>query len=95
MPTALKEKQHPDLTNIDGTFASVVEANSRALSSLINDDHVSVNEVKEFVFEMMENCKETAWIRRAKARMERMYDKNELAFFIYNSVLSGANLKAS
>lgn len=92
---ALKEKQHPDLTNVNGTFASVVEANSRTLSGLINDDDVDANEVREFVFEMMENCKQTPWIRNAKTKMERMYSKDELAFYIYNSVLSGANLKAS
>ena len=91
---AKENKTHPDLTNIDGTFSSVVEANSNRLSGLINDDSVGVDEIKDFCLEMMENCKDSPWIRKAKTRIERMTDKNELAFFIYNSMLSGANLKS-
>ena len=92
MPVVLTEKRHPDLSSIHGTFAQVIEENTNTLTDLINDDDISCEELKEFVFEMMENCKQTAWIRKAKVKMERMYDKNELAFFIYNSMLSGANL---
>lgn len=90
-----KEKKHPDLTHVGGTFAKAVEENANILKELIEDETVDVNELRDFVFEMMDSCKATPWIRKTKYRMSTIKDKNELSFYIYNAMLSGANLKAA
>lgn len=84
----------PDLTNKDGTFASLVVANSRTLTGLINDDHVSCDELKEFVLELLDNCNQTPWVKNARQNVQDKKDKTDLAFYVYNSMLSGAGLKS-
>lgn len=90
-----KENQiHPNLSNIDGTLTSAVQENAGELKRIFEDPSLDIDDIKDYLFELLESCKSTPWIKKATAKIEKMTDKNELAFFVYNSFLSGENLKS-
>ena len=90
-----KEKSiHPNLSNIDGTLSSAVQENAGELKRIFEDTSLNVDDIKDYLFELLDSCRQTAWIKKARGKIEKISDKNELAFFVYNSFLSGENLKS-
>ena len=95
MAKKTKENQlHPNLSNIDGTLTSAVEENAGELKRIFEDTSLDIDDIKSYLFELLDSCKQTPWIKKSIAKIEKMTDKNELAFFVYNSFLSGENLKS-
>lgn len=89
-----ENKIHPNLSNIDGTLTSAVEENAGELKRIFEEPNLNIDDIKDYIFELLDNCKPTPWIKNTKGKIEKMTDKNELAFFVYNSFLSGENLKS-
>ena len=89
-----ENRLHPNLSSVNGTFSQVIEENSKQLSSIINDGSNSFEDIKSYVLELLESCKETPWVRGAIRKVENFDNKNDLVFYVYNSFLSGENLKS-
>ena len=92
MPKLADGKTHPNLAYIDGTLTSAVYMNAGELKTLVEDESVTYEDLNAYVLEMLDGCKQTPWIKKARITLDKIHNKTDLAFFVYNSFLSGENL---
>lgn len=86
--------KYPELSKIDGTITNVVNENSKLITQLFEDEEVSDEDFKESILEILDQAKQTKYVKSAIDKIERMDDRKEICYYMYNMALSGDGLKA-
>lgn len=86
--------KYPNLAYIEGTLTAVLEEHTRTISQAVEDETITLDNLKEIIDYITDKCKQTPAVARFKQKVSRMTSKTEIAFFVYNTALAGENLGA-
>ena len=84
--------KYPNLAYIEGSLTKALEENTKTISAAAEDDTIGLEDFKEIILYVAEQCKQTPYVRRFKEKVKKETSKNSLAFLVYNTALSGENL---
>jgi len=93
MAKTTKNEKHADLTKIEGTTAYVMNNNTDLINTLYYSSDVNVEENKNILVSLLRSeAKDIDSREKVINKILKQSTKERLLFYIYNSLLSGANL---